>query len=144
MLYNNSVREPLARNIVEALGVGAPIDLKTLNAPVLQHHLQLDNIIDIQLWLQDLRSPKWPEPILGAIDRDLAAQGAEVYDANCIGCHQVIDREARQASCAGRTEFTIPSFPIGQIGTDPRQAVNFATRQIKLGDQVGRSAPGSS
>ena len=136
VLYNNSVREPLARNIVEALGVGAPIDLKTLNAPVLQHHLQLDNIVDIQLWLLDLRSPKWPEPILGAIDRDLAAQGAKVYDASCVGCHQVIDREARQASCPGRTEFSNPTFPIGQIGTDPRQAVNFATRQIKLGDQV--------
>ncbi len=136
VLYNNSVREPLSRSIVEALGVGAPIDLKTLNAPVLQNNLQLGTIVDIQLWLQDLRSPQWPEPILGAIDQGLAAQGAEVYRANCIGCHQVIDRQARQASCAGRTEFRIPAFPIDQIGTDPRQAVNFATRQIKLGDQV--------
>ena len=37
VLYNNSVRQPLARSIVEALGVGAPIDLRTLNEPVLQH-----------------------------------------------------------------------------------------------------------
>jgi len=136
VLYNNSVRQPLARSIVEALGVGAPIDLSTLNAPVLKHRLQLDNIVDIQLWLQDLKSPKWPEPILGAIDRDLAAQGAEVYGANCIGCHQVVDREAREASCAERPEFAIPSYPIDQVGTDPRQAVNFATREIKLGEQA--------
>jgi hypothetical protein len=136
VLYNNSVRQPLSRSIVEALGVGAPIDLSTLNAPVLQHHVQLDNLVDIQLWLQELKSPKWPEPVLGPIDRDLAARGQEVYAANCIGCHQLIDRQARVASCAGRTMFTIPSFPIAQTGTDPRQAVNFATRQITVGQQT--------
>jgi hypothetical protein len=32
--------------------------------------------------------------------------------------------------------FTIPSFPIAQTGTDPRQAVNFATRQITVGQQT--------
>ena len=136
VLYNNSVRQPLARSIVEALGVGAPLDLATLNAPVLQHDLELDNIIDIQLWLQDLKSPQWPEEVLGAIDRDLAAAGAEVYRGNCVGCHQIVDREARAASCAGRTLFNIPSFPVAAVGTDPRHAVNFATREIKLGDRT--------
>jgi Cytochrome c len=136
VLYNNSVRQPLSRSIVEALGVGAPLDLSTLNSPELKHHVQLDNLVDIQLWLQDLKSPKWPEPVLGEIDQDLAAQGAEIYDANCVGCHQIIDRAARDASCASRTEFTIPSYPTDAIGTDPRQAVNFATRQITLGPQT--------
>jgi hypothetical protein len=136
VLYNNSVRQPLARSIVEALGVGAPIDLSTLNAPVLQHDLELDNIVDIQLWLQDLKSPQWPEAVLGAIDQDLATQGGEVYRATCVGCHQIIDREAREASCAERPEFAIPSYPIDEVGTDPRQAVNFATREIMLGQQT--------
>lgn len=136
VLYNNSVRQPLARNVVEALGVGAPIDLSTLNAPVLLHKVKMDNLVDAQAWLQDLRSPKWPEQILGEIDRDLADRGAEVYAANCAGCHQVIDRAARDASCASRTEFVIPSYPIETIGTDPRQAVNFASREITLGQQT--------
>jgi mono/diheme cytochrome c family protein len=136
VLYNNSVRQPLTRSIVEALGVGAPIDLSTLNGPELKHHVQLDNLVDVQLWLQDLKSPKWPEPVLGEIDRELASRGEEVYSANCAGCHQVIDRAGHNASCASRTEFTIPSYPIDAIGTDPRQAVNFATRQITLGPQT--------
>jgi hypothetical protein len=136
VLYNNSVRQPLARSVVEAVGVGAPLDLSTMNAPVLQHNVQMDNLVDIQLWLQELRSPQWPEAVLGEIDRDLAAQGEALYGANCAGCHQLIDRAARDASCAARTEFTIPSFPVDQIGTDPRQAVNFATRQITLGQQT--------
>ena len=72
VLYNNSVRQPLSRSVVEALGVGAPIDLSTLNAPELRHQVQMNNLVDIQLWLQDLKSPKWPEPVLGEIDRDLA------------------------------------------------------------------------
>jgi Cytochrome c len=136
VLYNNSVRQPLARSVVEALGVGAPIDLSTLAAPELQHRVQMDNLVDIQLWLQELKSPKWPEPILGEIDQDLAAPGEEIYGANCAGCHQIIDREANDANCATRTEYTIPSFPIADTGTDPRQAVDFATREITLGQQT--------
>jgi Cytochrome c len=136
VLYNNSVRQPLARNVVEALGVGAPIDLSTLNASELEHHVRMDNLVDIQLWLQDLKSPKWPEPVLGEIDRELADRGAEVYGANCAGCHQVIDRATHNASCAARTVLTIPSYPIAAVGTDPRQAVNFATREITLGQQT--------
>jgi hypothetical protein len=136
VLYNNSVRQPLARNVVEALGVGASIDLSTLNAPELQHHVRMDNLVDIQLWLQDLKSPKWPEPVLGEIDQDLAGRGAEIYGANCAGCHQVIDRATHDASCASRSVLTIPSYPIAAVGTDPRQAVNFATREITLGQQT--------
>jgi hypothetical protein len=136
VLYNNSVRQPLARNVVEALGVGAPIDLSTLNAPELQHHVRMDNLVDIQLWLQELRSPKWPEPVLGEIDQDLADRGAAIYDTNCAGCHQVIDRTTHDASCASRTLLTIPSYPLAAIGTDPREAVNFATREITLGQQT--------
>ena len=135
VLYNNSVRQPLARSVVEALGVGAPMDLSTLNAPELRHNVQMDNLVDTQLWLQDLKSPKWPEPVLGDIDQDLADRGDEVYGANCASCHQVIDRDAHDASCASRTEIVIPSYPIEAVGTDPRQAVNFATREITLGQQ---------
>jgi hypothetical protein len=135
VLYNNSVRQPLARSVVEALGVGAPMDLSTLNAPELRHNVQMDNLVDIQLWLQDLKSPKWPEPVLGDIDQDLADRGAEVYAANCASCHQVIDRDAHDATCPSRTEVVIPSYPIEAVGTDPRQAVNFATREITLGQQ---------
>ena len=130
VLYNNSVRQPLARSIVEALGVGAPIDLRTLNAPVLQHHVQLDNVVDMQLWLADLKSPKWPEPMLGAIDRPLAARGEAIYRSECGQCHQLIDRN--NPSTAQR-QVTVPSFPLDEVGTDPRQAVNFATREITLG-----------
>jgi RoxA-like, cytochrome c-like len=136
VLYNNSVRQPLSRSIVEALGVGAPIDLSTLNAPVLQTHVQLNNLVDTQLWLQELKSPKWPEAVLGEIDRDLAADGKGIYQANCAGCHEVIDREERTAACAARTEFIIPSYPIEEVGTDSRQAVDFATREITLGQQT--------
>lgn len=129
VLYNNSVRQPLARSIVEALGVGAPIDLSTLSGPTLLHHLQLDNIVDIQRSLLKVKSPKWPESILGPIDQSLATRGAEIYAQQCVGCHQLIDREAPRAQ---DVEFEIPQFDIEQVGTDPRQAVNFARREVAL------------
>jgi hypothetical protein len=52
------------------------------------------------------------------------------------GCHQVIDRATHDANCASRSVLTILSYPIAAIGTDPRQAVNFATREITLGQQT--------
>ena len=131
VLYNNSVRQPLARSVVEALGVGAPMDLSTLNAPELWHNVQMDNLVDTQLWLQELKSPKWPEPVLGDIDQDLADRGAEVYGVNCASCHQVIDRDAHDASCATRTEIVIPSYPIEAVGTDPRQGIAKAQGRDK-------------
>ena len=153
VLYNNSVRQPLARSVVEALGVGAPMDLSTLNAPELRHNVQMDNLVDIQLWLQDLKSPKWPEPVLGDIDQDLADRGAEVYGANCASCHQVIDRDAHDASCAvpdgGRHTVVSDrggrhrSAPGGQL-RDPRnhaRAAEPAARRLGQADyrQGGRS-----
>ncbi len=130
VLYNNSVRQPLSRTVVEALGVGAPIDLTTVSEPVLQHGLQMDNLVDIQLWLLELQSPKWPEPILGPIDQDLADRGQAIYEAQCSGCHERIDREAPR----GPEELIkIKSHPIEAVGTDPRQAVDFATREVALG-----------
>jgi hypothetical protein len=131
VLYNNSVRQPLARSIVEALGVGTPIDLSTLNAPVLEHELQLENIIDMQIWLLDLKSPSWPAATLGPIDRPLAARGEAIYRGACGQCHEVIDRNNPTTA---QRKIQIPSYPIEQVGTDPRQAVNFSTREITLGD----------
>ena len=136
VLYNASIRQPLARNIVEALGVQAPIDHSTIFADPIVHGVNVDNIAAGQRAMMDMMSPLWPEDILGPIDHALAAQGATVYQGQCAECHAIIDRATHappEGAIAGADHrITIPTFPLDAIGTDPRQATTFATRTLNL------------
>jgi mono/diheme cytochrome c family protein len=146
VLYNASIRQPLARNIVEALGVQAPIDHSTIFTETLVHSVNVDNIAAGQKSMMDLMSPPWPEQILGAINQDLAAQGRTIYEAQCAGCHAVIDRATHASlgeSNGASSEIAIPTFPLEAIGTDPRQAVTFANRKVDL-SKIGGPAEISS
>ena len=74
--YNGSVAQPLARNVGEALGVGAITPLLTTDGAPLPPEARFRSSVDIaglvriEHTLQLLRPPRWPEDILGAIDRD--------------------------------------------------------------------------
>ena len=41
--------------------------------------------------LKSLWSPLWPADF-PPIDQDAAAKGAQLYQANCVSCHALIDR----------------------------------------------------
>ena len=75
VLYNASIRQPLARNVIEALGVGAPIDPSTMLSDKIVHGVLMDNVVAIHRSLTKLGSPRWSEDILGKIDLDKARQG---------------------------------------------------------------------
>ena len=75
--YNGSVSQPLARNVGEALGVGAIAPLRSDMREPLPPHAALSAArwtspacTRIEHALQLLRPPRWPEEILGAVDRD--------------------------------------------------------------------------
>src|SRR6516162_2490625 len=68
VLYNASIRQPLARNVIEALGVQAPIDPKTFLSDKIVHGVLMDNVVWIHRSLTKLESPRWPEDLLGKID----------------------------------------------------------------------------
>jgi hypothetical protein len=143
VLYNAAVRQPLARNVIEALGVQAPIDHATIFTDRLVHGVNVDNVAAGQKAMMDLTSPQWPEHILGPIDQALAAQGAELYQAQCADCHAIIDRTTHAAADVSYGDadhrITIPTFPLDIIGTDPRQATTFAVRTVDLSKIGGPS-----
>ncbi len=91
--YNGSVSQPLARNVGEALGVGAIAPLRSDMQEPLPHAERFRSSVDIpglmriEHALQLLKPPRWPEPILGAVDRDKAARGKELFEQRCRGCH---------------------------------------------------------
>jgi len=136
VLYNASIREPLARNVIEALGVQAPIDPQTMLADKIVHGVLMDNVVAIHRSLTKLESPRWPEDLLGRIDLDKARQGEAIYRQNCAGCHSLIDRGTHMpisgSAAPGSTGITVTTVPLDQVKTDPRQATNFAARMITL------------
>ena len=87
VLYNASIRQPLARNVIEALGVGAPIDPTTFLSDRIAHGVLMDNVVAVHRALTKLRAPRWPADVFGDIDFDKARQGETIYRQTCAGCH---------------------------------------------------------
>lgn len=84
---------PMARNIVQALGVFAKYDPDAgrFEEP---STIRLSNQREIQGLVTQLRSPQWPEDILGKIDkRGKAAEGRKLFERRCQSCHAVQKRE---------------------------------------------------
>jgi mono/diheme cytochrome c family protein len=137
VLYNASIRQPMTRNVIEDLGVGAPIDPTTFLSDKIVHSVLMDNIVSIHRSLTRLESPRWPEDLLGKIDLDKAGQGEAIYRQTCAGCHVLIDRGTHMplagSGAAGSADITVTTVPLDEVKTDPRQAVNFAARVISLG-----------
>ena len=79
--YNGSVAQPLARNVGEALGVGAVTPLLDQDGAPLppgaryRSSVDIAGLVRIEHALQLLRPPAWPEGVLGAIDHAKAARG---------------------------------------------------------------------
>jgi hypothetical protein len=143
VLYNASIRAPFARNVVEALGVGAPIDPTTFLSDKIVHSVLMDNIVAIHRSLTKVQSPRWPEEILGRIDLDKARQGEAVYRQTCAGCHELIDRGTHTplaGNADGAPGIEVKTVPLDKIGTDPRQAENFAKRMVTLAKINGPAA----
>ncbi|MFC6670589.1 di-heme-cytochrome C peroxidase [Marinobacterium aestuariivivens] len=132
--YNGSVAQPLARNIGEALGVGARIPLMSdSGAPLpaaerFRSSVRVADLVSIEHALQRLQPPTWPEAILGPVDRDLAARGRSLFVEHCQGCHgpHPVSAARQQASAPLKPspdlEWRIEVIPVEHIGTDPAAA----------------------
>jgi len=136
VLYNGSIHQPLARNVIEALGVQAPIQHDTMLGADVVHAIQMDNVIWGQRMLMDLRSPGWPEWILGKLDLKRSERGKIVYANECANCHDPSPAGApsERGAC---DEIRIPLFDLDRIGTDPEQATTFNNRRISLSKMGG-------
>ncbi len=145
--YNGSIQQPMGRNVGEALGVRSRINLLGYPGRQFQNTIHVDNLHEIELLLggsapgAGVWSPKWPEDILGKIDRTAAAKGEKLYNELCLHCHQspMLSDEGRKAEhwysmTPGTTQFfKVTMIPLAEIGTDPKQAQNFYNRSADSG-----------
>ena len=142
--YNASVSQPMARNVGEALGVGADFQLvDDYGRPVpqasrFQTSVQFDSLLRIESTLQKLTPPGWPEDILGPINQQSAARGKALFAQHCAICHgpHPASNEFKQAVSPGRLPddplWVIRWKPLDVIGTDPNAAQNFANNRVDL------------
>jgi mono/diheme cytochrome c family protein len=156
--YNASVSQPMARNVGEALGVGAQYSLVDRYGRPLppgdrfRSSVLVDSLHVIEETLQRLKPPAWPEAVFGAVDRDLAAEGGRLFRQHCAGCHGPHEAspalKARNAPLkrADQPEWVMKTICVDDVGTDPAAAVNFSratvdiTRTGLTGDDLRRIA----
>jgi uncharacterized protein (DUF2235 family) len=146
--YNGSIQQPMGRNVGEALGVRSRINLVGYPGAQFQNTIHIDNLHEIETLLggdapgKGVWSPKWPEEILGKIDREAAAKGQQLYNELCLHCHQppMYSDEGRKAEHwtdykdnGGKQFFKVTMIPLEEIGTDPREAQNFYNRKADSG-----------
>jgi len=142
--YNGSVAQPLARNIGEALGVGAVTPWLSATGrplPVDERYRSSVRIADlhrIEHTLQKLKPPRWPEELLGRIDRAKAAHGRELFETYCQECHgphvaTVAEQEATAPlKSSADVAWRIEVISLDHIGTDPNAALRFVERRYDL------------
>ncbi|TBN38530.1 di-heme-cytochrome C peroxidase [Pseudomonas sp. BGI-2] len=131
--WNGSAQQPMARNIGEALGVGATLNFFDANGQPLKgderypSSVRLRDLHKIEQTLQRLKPPAWPEDVLGAVDKPLAVKGRELFSENCADCHV-----PRSVQTNGRWVQHLKMLPVEYIGTDPGAANNIADHRFDL------------
>jgi mono/diheme cytochrome c family protein len=151
--YNGSIHQPMVRNAGEALGVGARIDLNGDEATRYRSTVRVKDLHDLEHQVAGdapfagLRAPRWPEEILGPIDRTRAARGHALYATHCQGCHrppvgsaELNAPEFWTQPNGGRQRYLVMHLvDIGFVGTDDNQAETMTKRTIDLSSLGGSS-----
>ena len=154
--YNASIEQPMVRNAGEALGVAAMINLTDPKRALFESGVQVDTLFEMEKQLAGhepngkdgftgLNAPRWPEEILGAIDRKLAEKGLGLYDEVCAGCHLPPvgttefweSKSWLPANKFGQRYLHVKLIEIAEIGTDPAQAEDMKNRKITVPPNLG-------
>ena len=143
---NNSGVGPLGRNTGEVIGVfgildwssheadGFSLSAKLTGQDNLKQQIDFKSSIDLtnlrrlESHLKSLKSPVWPEEILGNVDTDKAERGQVIYAQYCQSCHEVIDRNNWDRLVVAKMS------DIDFIGTDRAAAVNGVAYNGKSGN----------
>lgn len=143
--YNGSIQQPMVRNVGESLGVRAKVNL-TDPGKLFQSTVDVKNLWDIEQMLAGpqafagLKAPVWPAEVFGPIDQGKAHQGAALYKELCQSCHlpalnspELQEAQYWEDGLKGRKYLKLKMLTLDQIGTDPREAADWAARKAATG-----------
>ena len=143
--YNASIQQPMVRNIGEALGVRARVNLKdpdklyrsTVNV---KSQWEMESLLAGATAFNGLKAPAWPTAVFGPVDQAKAQQGAQLYQQMCQRCHlpplnspEIQDPKYWEPGQQGKTFLKLNVIPLDEIGTDPREATDWASRTAVTG-----------
>jgi mono/diheme cytochrome c family protein len=147
---NGSMRQPLARNIIQAITVNSslvfPGDPGKNDRYI--SSVRLKNLVEMEAITQRFKAPAWPEQVLGKIDQEAVKRGEVIYKKQCSFCHEPQKENQPQpgdalATKSNKTYFVLRMFPVDKIKTDPNDAMNFADRTVDASSiQLGTAVPG--
>jgi hypothetical protein len=117
------VQDPIARNHGETLGMFLPIDFrsKTPQDGLFESGAMLANLNKIEHLLDRLAPPKWPEDVLGKIDRQKASEGEALFMSHCASCHNSYPYTWTAPNKYGKRYLEVGLVPQKVVGTDPSQ-----------------------
>lgn len=142
---NNAGVGPLGRNTGEVIGVFGILDWtsrekdgfslaatltgqENLSEQIdFKSSIDLTNLRRLESHLKSLKSPVWPEEILGAIDREKAQRGQVIYSQYCQSCHEVVERNNWDRVIVAQMS------DVDFIGTDKALAENGVSYKGKSG-----------
>jgi hypothetical protein len=129
--WAGSQQDPLPRNHGETLGVFASMDLRSKSPKdgLFTTSAQILNLQKIEHLLDRLAPPKWPEEVLGKIDRKKAAQGKALFATHCASCHNSYPYTWTEPNKFGKRFIQVGLVPQTYVGTDPAQ---FDTTQAYM------------
>ena len=116
-------QDPISRNLTETMGVFMPMDLtsKTPGDGLFDSGANVLNLQKIENWLQRLAPPKWPEEVLGQIDRKKALEGKALFVDTCASCHNAWPYTWTEPNKYGKRFVRVGLVPQTSVGTDPSQ-----------------------
>ena len=105
--WDGNTQSPMGRNVLAALGLGAPLagNRALLDVAAVARQTELS---------ERIRAPRYPF----AVDEGAAARGAVTFAARCASCHEGAESDARVHSVAA-------------VGTDPRRADAFTDAEAQ-------------
>ncbi len=126
----------LIRNAGEVLGTFGTVDIPEDKGVgklefAYDSSLKIENLGKIEKWVSQLRSPKWPEEYLPALNLELAERGKVHYDNHCLKCHAVVSREKEGIP------YKAALIAQKEVNTDPKELQNVG-RKLKAGKYEGR------
>jgi hypothetical protein len=133
--------DPISRNLTETMGVFMPMDLtsKTPQDGLFDSNAEVLNLQKIENVLQRLAPPKWPEDVLGPIDRKKAHEGKALFVEMCAGCHNVWPYAWTEPNKYGKSFVRVGLVPQTLVGTDPGQFTDL--KQYAITAQLSGSLP---
>jgi hypothetical protein len=121
--WRGAQQDPIQRNLTEGLGVFLSMDLRSKSRAdgLFDSNAVLFNLEQIENTLARLAPPKWPEEVLGKIDRQKAAKGKTLFAQHCASCHNSWPYTWTEPNKYGKRFVEVGLVPYEYVGTDPGQ-----------------------